>query len=344
MALPLEIMNCFEILGVAPGAHPGEIRAAFRRLALSFHPDVAGPGGSEKFEAIAAAYSILKTATPEQMAEALKRAKKRPSSAPKKSREGSPFRWGRRAKKEAPPTKKKKCGKKEEKKAEEQETNSARVRELLLERALVEAELAVARLLEKSRGEDEAPAKIAMRLLGDHPEVRLMALRSLLGRAPEGEIFSALLEMARRRPVDDEALELMLLIDLGPEKKKELARALASRFPSMSEKTALALLRRLTLLPGRGELLVKALLNPSARVIASALASWPPLQPLPDELVLIRLLRRDEEAVLVPLLRMLKSAGIPPWAGPRIAALSEKHSSPAVRVWAGSIVRSGNLL
>lgn len=332
MALPLEIMNCFEILGVAPGAHPGEIRAAFRRLALSFHPDVAGPGGSEKFEAIAAAYSILKTATPEQMAEALKGAKKRPSAAPKKSREGSPFRWTRRGKKEAPSTEKKK------------EESSARVRELLLERALVEAELAVARLLEKSRGEDEAPAKIVMRLLGDHPEVRLMALRNLVGRAPEGEIFSALLEMARRRPVDDEALELMLLIDLGPEKKKELARALASRFPSMTEKTAMTLLRRLTLLPGRAELLGKALLNPSARVIASALASWPPLQPLPDELVLIRLLRRDEEAVLVPLLRMLKSAGIPPWAGPRIAALSEKHSSPAVRVWAGSIVRSGNLL
>lgn len=335
MAMPLEITDCFEILGVAPGAHPGEIRAAFRRLALTFHPDVAGSRGSEKFEAIVAAYSILKTATPEQMTDALKRAKKRPGAAPERTGGSSSFRWGRRRKKESPPREEKRDGKKEE--------GSGRVRELLLERALVEAELAVARLLEKSRGEEESPSGLALRLRGDHPQVRLMALRSLTGKAPEGEVFQALLEMARRRPLDDETLELLLLIDLDSGKKRDLARALAFRLPSAEEKTALALLRWMSRMPGRDELMGRALLNPSARVIASALASWPP-RSLPDELVLIRLLRRDEEAVLIPLLRLVKSAGVPPWAGPRIAALSEKHSSPAVRVWAGSIVRSGNLL
>jgi curved DNA-binding protein CbpA len=339
VAMPLEITECFKILGVSPGAHQGEIRAAFRRLALSFHPDVAGPGGAEKFEAAAAAYSILKTATPEQMADALKKAGGRKATRTQKTGEGSRFRWGGRRKKETPPA----AGRKEEKKEEKNEQSSGRVRELLLERALVDAELAVARLLEKSRGEEESPAKIVVRLLGDHPEVRLMALRSLVGKPLPEEIFAALLDMARRRAAEDEVLELLMLMDLDQERKRELARALASRFAAMGEKTALTLLRLLNRLPDRTELLVKALLNPSARVIAAALVSWPP-KTLPDELILIRLIKREEEAVLVPLLRLMKSAAVPSWAGPRITALSEKHSSPAVRVWAGSIVRSGNLL
>jgi curved DNA-binding protein CbpA len=162
MAVPLELLDCFEILGVSPGAHPGEIRSAFRRLALSFHPDVAGPQGACRFEAIAAAYSVLKSASPVEIADALKKGRKAPGTPPGKDRGGSPFRW--RRKKQAPPSP-------SEKKKEEEE-GSGRVRELLLERALVEAELSVARLLEKAgEGENDGDvSRVVRRLLGAHPK------------------------------------------------------------------------------------------------------------------------------------------------------------------------------
>lgn len=339
MGLPLEILDCFRILGISPGAHPGEIRAAFRQLALSFHPDVAGSRGAEKFEAIVAAYSILKTATPEQMTEALKGAKKQSRTPRGGARRSSPFKWNRNRKKTAPPTGRKSDHKKDEGK----KASSGRVRELLLERALVEAELTVARLLEKSRGTEESASKIITRLLGDHPEVRLLALRALGGKTPEAGVFAAILEMVRRREVDDEMLSLLLMPDYGPKKSRELAAALASRSPSMTEKSVLVLIRWLARIPEKTSMLSRILYHSSPRVLASALASWPS-RALPDELVLIRLLKRDEEAVLVPLLRLLKTADLPSWAGPRIAALAERHTSAAVRVWAGSIVRSGNLL
>jgi hypothetical protein len=47
-------------LGVSPQASPAEIRAAFRALSKSLHPDAAGGGDSEKMKLVTEAYSILK--------------------------------------------------------------------------------------------------------------------------------------------------------------------------------------------------------------------------------------------------------------------------------------------
>ncbi len=335
MAVPLELLDCFEILGVSPGAHPGEIRSAFRRLALSFHPDVVGPQGACRFEAIAAAYSVLKSASPVEIADALKKGRKAPGTPPGKDRGGSPFRW--RRKKQAPPSP-------SEKKKEEEE-GSGRVRELLLERALVEAELSVARLLEKAgEGENDGDvSRVVRRLLGAHPEVRLLALRSLGRKAAEGEVFAALLEMVRLWPVDEAVLERLLLPDYSPECRRKMAEALVARFSSLPEGPALAFLRWISPLPGREGFLGKALSHQSPRVLAAALSLWTG-GGLPDDLALLRLLKRDEDCVLIPLLRVLKVRGVPPWAVPRLTALSEKHPSPAVRVWARSIVRAENLV
>lgn len=58
--------DCYEVLGVAPTATPDEIRAAYRRLARRYHPDLhAGDGdGAEaeaeaRMQAINAAYNTL---------------------------------------------------------------------------------------------------------------------------------------------------------------------------------------------------------------------------------------------------------------------------------------------
>lgn len=51
--------NYYEILGVSAQATDQEIKRAYRRLARTFHPDVAGPDGEEKFKEVTHAYEIL---------------------------------------------------------------------------------------------------------------------------------------------------------------------------------------------------------------------------------------------------------------------------------------------
>lgn len=52
--------KCYRILGLEPGATPGEIRAAFRRLAKRQHPDVARtPAATRRFVRTVTAYRML---------------------------------------------------------------------------------------------------------------------------------------------------------------------------------------------------------------------------------------------------------------------------------------------
>src|SRR5919204_4602667 len=50
----------YAALGLAPGASAAEIRAAFRRLAREYHPDVnPDPAAPARFRAVVAAYELL---------------------------------------------------------------------------------------------------------------------------------------------------------------------------------------------------------------------------------------------------------------------------------------------
>ena len=50
--------NYYEILGVSKESTPEEIKKAYRKLSLQYHPDK-NPDGEETFKEIAEAYSIL---------------------------------------------------------------------------------------------------------------------------------------------------------------------------------------------------------------------------------------------------------------------------------------------
>ena len=49
----------YDILGITPAATESEIKRAYHRLALQYHPDKAGAEGAEKFKTIREAYDIV---------------------------------------------------------------------------------------------------------------------------------------------------------------------------------------------------------------------------------------------------------------------------------------------
>ncbi len=332
MGVFLELTDCFEILGVQPGAHLREVRSAFRRLALSCHPDVAGPQTAKQFETIAAAYAQLKSATPAQISESLKKKKSKSTFDG-----GAPFSWQKNS-----PRKPK--SEQREERAREQE-RSKRVRDLLLEKAMVEAELSLARIIEKAARKDErsAPAALTKRLLSTHPGVRLLALGALARQPLHKSVSASLMEMIRLWPPDDDTVEHLLLLDYSAEQKGDVLTALGTRVALLSETSALAVVRWAVQSPVKASIVAKMLSHPSPRVIAHALSRWTQKE-LPDDLTLIRLLKREEDEVLIPLLRILKDRKLPVWASGRVRMLAEIHTSPAVRVWARSIVRAQNLV
>ena len=50
----------FTVLGVAPGASPDEVAAAYRELAKAWHPDRRGEAGEDKMAEINVAYELLR--------------------------------------------------------------------------------------------------------------------------------------------------------------------------------------------------------------------------------------------------------------------------------------------
>lgn len=56
----MKATDCYQILGVQRGASQKEIKAAYRKLSLKYHPDRNKDQNDEKFKEIVQAYQILK--------------------------------------------------------------------------------------------------------------------------------------------------------------------------------------------------------------------------------------------------------------------------------------------
>ena len=56
--------NPYARLGLAPGASLADVKRAYRRLAMHFHPDHAGPGSLPIFMAVKSAYEWIVTHQP----------------------------------------------------------------------------------------------------------------------------------------------------------------------------------------------------------------------------------------------------------------------------------------
>ena len=65
--LAMSTFEAFDILGVSPSASADEIKSAYRKMALQFHPDVnKNENAEENFKNINRAYEILKNHVPTQ--------------------------------------------------------------------------------------------------------------------------------------------------------------------------------------------------------------------------------------------------------------------------------------
>ena len=328
----------FKTLGLQADASWDEVKLAFRRLARTYHPDVAGPEGARKFAEITEAYMTLKE-----------------SISPGAVRHSTP-----RPAEERTETKRESflcvlwrklralfCRKEQEPAAEnayEYDIPPARVRFIgsILSRAESEIHDLMSRRGEfKSKSETEAMLR---RISSRHPGVALLALKRISMRDASDELRQAIVDHFRKHAPESEVLERLLALFSNTPHAGAFAKALAVHSSRFSEGDALLLLKwykRHKEVPK--ECYTGMLSHESRAVIAAALGAWSPASGIVDVPEAVSLLKRDEEEILVPLLRMLKREKLPIWILNTVSKISNTHDSSVVRVWASAIVRERNL-
>ena len=331
-------------LGLPPGSDWEQVKSAFRRLARTYHPDVAGPEHSRRFAEITRAYMALKESIQDGAApvtssprspEAPARSRRRRRGTSRSSSWWHPgrlmgglrslWRTGREVF--------------TRRRADGEARSPARDR--FVEEALGRAEMRFDQLRDR-RGvarEEALRATLRRRLESRHPGVVLLALEELARSGDPGFARRSLAEHLGRELPDPEALHRVLALFPGPDPEGLLTRSLGRWGNLYAPSEALSVLRWGRGREGRREWLRPFLTNPSREVAAGALQQWPPGSGLPETSDLLRLFRQEDEVLLVPLLRLVRREGMVPWMRPQLERWGRSHASAPVRVWAAAIVR-----
>jgi hypothetical protein len=328
----------FRILGLSPDASWEDVKRAFRKLARLYHPDVAGPDGAGKFAEITEAYMTLKESA-FNGAVKVQRAQAPSSRAPYREtgngRNESVFRKVLR-----------KFFSRRRKKSRDSFTDGvispARIR--FIDGVISRAESEMYGVLSQRNDfviKNRVNAVIH-RLKSRHPAVVLLALRQISAFNVREEAAEAIIGHLKKNVPAADTLERLLDVFSNSPKRDEVARALLTHLDKLTEADALTLLSRFRWWKAPPEMVWPFLTNKSPAVVASALSCLSPAG-IGGKPEIAGLLRRDEETVLVPLLRLLRREKLPQWAGERLEELMKDHPSPAVRVWASAIVRDRNL-
>lgn len=326
----------FKTLGLSPEASWDEVKTAFRRLARVYHPDVAGPEAAGKFVEITSAYMTLKASiSPGASCGVCRRVEKRRERSSLAVRCGFFMKsvWRRLFGSEV--------GRVDD--VREEEIPPVRIR--FIGSVISQAESQLSSLLSqrselRMRNRTDA---ILKRLKSRHPSVVLLALRRMSPKDVTDEIRRALVEHVKTNVPTSEVLERLFSLFQSSSLSIDFARAVILHAADFSREDAHIALRWFKRNKATRDCYSAFLSHPSDSVVASVLSAWPPSYDIPNVLQVSDLLRKNDETILVPLLRLLKRKRVPVGAIPHIVRLSRTHPSPSVRVWASSIVREQNL-
>lgn len=324
-----EVRASLRALGLEPGATEADVRSAFRRLALTCHPDVVGQGGALRFQQIAGAYSLLKGLAPDELRQ-LSGAGWRQRSLVKR-RASTFLDWYRsrrdRARQEA----------EEARRAEQaEERRQAEERSERVDRVLEQYDRSLSRRLERmSKSADAAQLNdVLSRLRSSVAEVRRLALGRVGTLINRAEVRQAVSDLLCRWDVDEKTARLVGALPMEAVVLRRLAADVASRagqFPNSLVMSLLALRSR-DVLPDP-LLMERYLVTVRPECVAAILRYWPDGSS-PSDAALRRLLDSEDGQVLVPLLSAMKQRfphAVPRFRG-RLKELQE-HPAPAVRVW-----------
>ncbi|MDR1977309.1 MAG: J domain-containing protein [Synergistaceae bacterium] len=341
MGVSIKVVHCLRVLGLPPEATASEIRSAFRRLARTCHPDVAGKQGARKFEQITGAYTFLKNLTQEELRQGELQQdgarRNEPAAGPKV------FRWGwkktltwRQKRKERLKAEK---GRKE-RVAREAEEKVRRAKEASIETILTHGEQAVEDLLNLMERETQSCniQDLTLRLSSDLAQVRHLALSRLGTLVNRPELFDATLDLLQKWDIDEKTARLVASLPLNSENHQVLAKKLVDRASAMPDSLLIYLLRLQDSRTIDRELLERYLQKAAANGIVLILRYWPQGS-FVSASVLRDLLSYESEVVLVPLLSAMKQRAVPcpEWGLERLNA-HLSHPNVAVRIWAKALL------
>jgi hypothetical protein len=357
MSVSMKVVHSLRILGLSPDATASEVRSAFRRLARTCHPDIAGKQGARRFEQITGAYTFLKNLTQEELrqGELQKDGSRQDDARPsgvRREESAAPastskaFRWGWKKWKKALAWRQKRKERlneennRKERAAREVEEKIKRTREASIESILTRGEQAVKNLLTLTEQETQScnVQDLLLRLSSGVPQVRHLALSRLGTLVNRAELFNATLALLQKWDIDDKTARLVVSLPLEPENRPVLAKKLADRASAIPDALLLHLLRLQSPPPLDREILERYLQKAAPAGIALILRYWPQ-GPFVSNPVLRALLAHESEVVLVPLLSAMKHRSVPclEWERDRLNA-HLSHPSVAVRIWAKALL------
>lgn len=362
MSSGVELHASFRKLGLRPDASWDEVKSAFRHLARSCHPDVAGPQSARRFQEITSAYMTLKAQIASRERGGPRGEERRSggtygssqAGASSQPRSRGPSFWTRAADSWKSWQKSRKRRAEERAAAEQERLRKEELREKQrtqrISRIIAEAEERMREYCAARHegGDDGGLALHLERLRSRHPLVRTLALDALLPEIETRGVCEAVEALLADTILADE--ELRRILDATPPESRvggRFASVLSSRARSLGEGQALYTLKWLHAVPEQSAFLQSFLLHASPSVVGDALSQWPREAPSIDEGLTLRLLQRSEERVLVPLLRLLTRAGengngserpLSPLVATALRRLLREHPSSSVRVWAKALV------
>ncbi|MCL1875164.1 MAG: J domain-containing protein [Synergistaceae bacterium] len=339
--LTYKINSSFNLLGLKPGADARQIRSAFRRLARTHHPDIAGSFSTKKYEQISNAYILLKNLSPEELS-----CCDASLDCPPDKRV-SFFIWWKRKYSEKEQSREAKI------RAEHEEEVAKEARE----RAIYEhvdsvleklaREINTIRKRKQNEVQNKEISDIIIRLEASREEVRIMTVQNLSKFVNVPLIMDTLLKILKQYPITGKMLDSINKFQLPSEYVQKIIRIVSDKIEDLNEQEALAFIKRTIYLAADNNYVIsKFMEHPSLKITEFLITRWT-FPALPSEVVLKNIFSDlKNEKLIISALNMLKRYDkrvYPRWLTQKINELLT-HENTSVRLWARAISSNENMV